>query len=161
MNKPLHFISGIILMISGFAIPILVAAIFIQFSSNFWLGLLFVMASFLLTSTALFFSAALVGPAYPEILDNTIDKSNRLSHKLITYLFKARFAGRESIWKIDKAQEANVFNGLWHGCILPISLGISLFSKRIQPYESNNNGFWYNFGYAISLYYILRVILIL
>lgn len=40
--------------------------------------------------------------------------------------------------------------GLWHGIIAPITFIISLFTDNVQMYEVNNNGGWYDFGFAIG-----------
>lgn len=42
------------------------------------------------------------------------------------------------------------WQGLWHGIIAPITFVISLFSDTIQMYDINNNGGWYDFGFAVG-----------
>ncbi len=46
---------------------------------------------------------------------------------------------------------AGFFMGLWHGIILPITFVISLFTERVNIYDVNNSGGWYDFGYLIGL----------
>lgn len=42
------------------------------------------------------------------------------------------------------------WGGLWHGMIAPISFIGSLFSDDIAMYAINNNGGWYDFGFALG-----------
>jgi hypothetical protein len=46
---------------------------------------------------------------------------------------------------------AGFFTGIWHGWIAPISLILGLFNKDITIYESFNTGWWYDFGFYISI----------
>ena len=50
---------------------------------------------------------------------------------------------------------AGFWDGLWHGFIAPVTFIISLFTENVTPYDVNNSGGWYNFGFlfgaAISL----------
>lgn len=46
---------------------------------------------------------------------------------------------------------ANFFDGIWHGFIAPITLIWSLLDAQVTIYEVNNNGFWYNLGFLISV----------
>lgn len=41
--------------------------------------------------------------------------------------------------------------GVWHGWVAPISLILSLFRDNIRIYEIANTGFWYDFGFYISI----------
>lgn len=41
--------------------------------------------------------------------------------------------------------------GVWHGWTAPISLIIQLFKPLVRVYEVNNTGWWYDFGFYISL----------
>jgi len=45
----------------------------------------------------------------------------------------------------------NFWHGLWHGIILPISFIGSIFSDNIAIYSINNNGGWYDFGFALGV----------
>lgn len=40
--------------------------------------------------------------------------------------------------------------GVWHGMIAPFSLVVSWFSDSVEMYDVNNNGGWYDFGFAIG-----------
>jgi len=42
------------------------------------------------------------------------------------------------------------WGGLWHGFISPLSFLGSLLSDDIAFYAYNNNGGWYNFGFALG-----------
>ncbi len=46
---------------------------------------------------------------------------------------------------------AGFFTGIWHGWIAPISLILGIFNKDITLYETFNTGWWYDFGFYISI----------
>lgn len=46
---------------------------------------------------------------------------------------------------------AGFFSGIWHGWIAPVTLILGLFNPEIRIYEINNTGWWYDFGFYISL----------
>lgn len=46
---------------------------------------------------------------------------------------------------------AGFFSGVWHGWIAPISLFVSIFNPKINIYEVNNSGFWYDLGYYMAI----------
>lgn len=46
---------------------------------------------------------------------------------------------------------AGFFTGVWHGWIAPFSLILGLFNKSITIYEPFNTGWWYDFGFYISI----------
>lgn len=46
---------------------------------------------------------------------------------------------------------AGFFTGIWHGWIAPFSLIMGLFNSSITIYESFNTGWWYDFGFYISI----------
>jgi len=46
---------------------------------------------------------------------------------------------------------AGFFSGVWHGWIAPFSLILSIFNKSISIYEPFNTGWWYDFGFYISI----------
>ena len=46
---------------------------------------------------------------------------------------------------------AGFFWGIWHGWISPVSLIMSLFNNDIRIYEIANTGWWYDFGFYISI----------
>ncbi len=47
--------------------------------------------------------------------------------------------------------KAGFFWGIWHGWTAPISLIVGLFDKDIRVYETNNVGWFYDFGYYIAV----------
>ena len=46
---------------------------------------------------------------------------------------------------------AGFFWGVWHGWIAPISLIVQLFNSAVRVYETNNAGWWYDFGFYIAI----------
>ncbi len=46
---------------------------------------------------------------------------------------------------------AGFLSGIWHGWIAPFSLILSIFNKSISIYEPFNTGWWYDFGFYISI----------
>lgn len=46
---------------------------------------------------------------------------------------------------------AGFFMGIWHGWIAPVSLIWGLFDPSVRIYEANNTGWWYDFGFYISV----------
>lgn len=46
---------------------------------------------------------------------------------------------------------AGFFLGVWHGWIAPIALILKLFNNNIAIYETNNIGWWYDFGFYIAI----------
>lgn len=46
---------------------------------------------------------------------------------------------------------ANFLTGIWHGWIAPVSLIGGLFNPSIRIYEPINTGWWYDFGFYISI----------
>jgi len=46
---------------------------------------------------------------------------------------------------------AGFFSGIWHGWIAPFILILSIFSPGLTIYESFNTGWWYDFGFYISI----------
>ena len=50
---------------------------------------------------------------------------------------------------VEKA--AGFWSGLWHGLICGITFIISLFTDKVNMFEVNNTGNWYNFGFLIGV----------
>ncbi len=49
-------------------------------------------------------------------------------------------------------EPAGFFMGIWHGWIAPISLLWSLFiDSSVRIYETNNTGWWYDFGFYMAI----------
>lgn len=53
--------------------------------------------------------------------------------------------------KYEGSRPANFWAGLWHGVIVIITFVVSLFTKEVGIYETNNVGWAYNLGYIIGL----------
>lgn len=53
--------------------------------------------------------------------------------------------------KFTGEEPANFLHGIWHGWIAPVTLIVSLFKRTIRIYETINTGWWYDFGYYISV----------
>lgn len=53
--------------------------------------------------------------------------------------------------KATREDPAGFFFGVWHGWIAPVSLIIGFFKYDIRLYETNNTGWWYDFGYYIAV----------
>ncbi len=51
----------------------------------------------------------------------------------------------------EEANPAGFFLGIWHGWIAPIALIARLFNPIYRIYETNNTGWWYEFGFYIAL----------
>lgn len=82
---------------------------------------------------------------------NTMKKSTLLLLTAIALLLLSSCtATHVDVQNCVQAEPAGFWMGLWHGIIAPISFVISLFSDTIQMYEVNNNGGWYDFGFAIG-----------
>ena len=45
---------------------------------------------------------------------------------------------------------AGFWAGLWHGIICWITFIIGLFTDKVNMYEVNNNGSWYDLGFLIG-----------
>ncbi len=46
---------------------------------------------------------------------------------------------------------AGFFSGIWHGWVAPFSLIWGFFNRHVRVYESNNVGWWYDFGFYIAV----------
>ncbi|NLC42801.1 MAG: hypothetical protein GX783_00795 [Clostridiales bacterium] len=53
--------------------------------------------------------------------------------------------------KYTSENPAGFLWGIWHGWLAPVSLILSLFKDNIRIYEVANTGFWYDFGFYISI----------
>jgi len=60
-------------------------------------------------------------------------------------------AGPNDVARVNAAELAGFWMGLWHGIISPITFIISLFNDHVNIYEVHNNGNWYNFGFVLGL----------
>lgn len=62
---------------------------------------------------------------------------------LLCLLLSACAPGNERF----QSKPAGFFWGIWHGWIAPVSLIWHLFDHKINIYEPNNTGFWYQLGF--------------
>lgn len=46
---------------------------------------------------------------------------------------------------------AGFLSGIWHGWIAPVSLVWGFFDASVRVYEKMNTGWWYDFGFYISI----------
>lgn len=53
--------------------------------------------------------------------------------------------------KIMGDEPDGFFSGVIHGWLAPLSLIISWFKDDVRMYEVVNSGFWYDFGFYISI----------
>ena len=60
-------------------------------------------------------------------------------------------AGPDSKYKLEGAQPAGFWAGLWHGIICPITFLISLFNPKVSMWETNNKGRLYDLGFLIGV----------
>lgn len=67
---------------------------------------------------------------------------------VLTLLLTACLPGGGSYSPI---KPAGFFSGIWHGWIAPVSLILGIFNTKISIYESFNTGWWYDFGFYISI----------
>ena len=57
----------------------------------------------------------------------------------------------------EKGKVAGFWKGVWHGLMSPLTLFISLFSDYVNPYEVHNNGSWYHVGFALGVFLMFTV----
>ena len=71
---------------------------------------------------------------------------------LILVLASCAPGPNEMVNSAKEDEEVDGFwQGFWHGIISPITLVLSLFSRKINLYEVHNNGNWYNVGFFLGL----------
>ena len=51
----------------------------------------------------------------------------------------------------NPSEPAGFFSGVWHGWTAPVSLVLSIFYDSFGIYEHYNTGWWYDFGFYISI----------
>lgn len=51
----------------------------------------------------------------------------------------------------NPAVPAGFFSGVWHGWTAPVSLVLGIFYDSFRIYEPYNTGWWYDFGFYISI----------
>ncbi|MBW6515100.1 MAG: hypothetical protein K0B81_00610 [Candidatus Cloacimonetes bacterium] len=50
-----------------------------------------------------------------------------------------------------ETKRAGFLWGIWHGWIAPVSLIWHIFNPSVRIYETNNVGWWYDFGFYIAI----------
>ncbi len=60
-------------------------------------------------------------------------------------------AGPNSKYQVPGHRPAGFWAGLWHGLISPVTFIVSLFSRKVRIYETNNRGRLYDFGFIIGV----------
>jgi hypothetical protein len=53
-------------------------------------------------------------------------------------------------YRAETGKPANFWAGLWHGLIVVVTFVVSLFTKNVGIYESNNVGWGYNIGFIVG-----------
>ncbi len=53
--------------------------------------------------------------------------------------------------KATADEPAGFWAGAWHGIVAPVSLVVQIFKPSIRIYESVNRGFWYDFGFWLTI----------
>ena len=69
----------------------------------------------------------------------------------VVLVLAACAAGANTVAQANQPDAAGFWLGLWQGLISPITFLISLFNNRVNIYEVNNNGNWYNFGFMLGV----------
>ena len=59
--------------------------------------------------------------------------------------------GPNSKYKLPHATPAGFWAGLWHGIIAPLLFWVSLLTRDVRVYETNNKGRWYDFGFLLGV----------
>ncbi len=53
--------------------------------------------------------------------------------------------------KVTAEKPAGFWAGAWHGMVAPVSLVVQVFKPSIRIYEPVNKGFWYDFGFWLTI----------
>ena len=160
MRRYLAFIGGVVLIMIGVMLPLLVARLTVELEIRFWLATFITFIAFMfITPVFLFFAAVIIGPSFPGIASKINGVGENASNSFVHFLFKIRFAGKDSYWQQNEGVQATVIAGVWHGMIFPITFIFSYFSDRITIYEGVNSGFAYNYGFITGAIGIIRFLL--
>ena len=54
---------------------------------------------------------------------------------------------------VNPGHKAGFWAGIWHGLIIIITFIVSLFTSEVGIYEISNNGWPYNLGFVIGLFF--------
>jgi hypothetical protein len=80
-------------------------------------------------------------------------KSSAFVRVLFGFLILMVLAGCAQKTNIDACVQGDpygFFGGLLHGIIAPIELIAMLFKDDVVVFATNNNGFWYSFGFLLG-----------
>lgn len=76
----------------------------------------------------------------------------KINHLLLVFLLVITISscmpGSEAI---KERTPAGFFWGVWHGWIAPVTLVVGIFNPDINIYETENTGWWYDFGFYIAI----------
>ena len=164
MERFVFLFCALILGMMGLALPFFAVYANLSLRGGFWLGFMAFCVSLFLMFFFLLFSAVLMEGAFPGTWSKASHFKNKINNLgymagdiFVSILFRLGFAGEFSRWKMQPDHKAGILDGFWHGTILPLSMHFRLFSSRIRPYESANQGLRYIIGYIAggSLSYLI------
>jgi len=69
---------------------------------------------------------------------------------LLALILVASCAPGNVRYSTEAGRPANFWAGLWHGLIIVVTFIVSLFTKDVGVYESNNVGWGYNLGFILG-----------
>lgn len=69
---------------------------------------------------------------------------------LVMVILFSGCAQKENIDACISDETYGFLGGIWHGIIAPFGLVGMLFKENISVFATNNNGFWYSFGFLIG-----------
>lgn len=82
---------------------------------------------------------------------NTKERLVRLAAiAVLTIIFLGACAPGNARWSTETGSPANFWAGLWHGLIIVVTFIVSLFTKEVKIYETNNVGWAYNLGFLLG-----------
>lgn len=70
---------------------------------------------------------------------------------LLIVMFISSCADNINVHDCLNAPVVGFWHGLWHGMIVPFSFIFSLFDDSVAIYAINNNGHWYDLGFALGV----------
>jgi len=80
----------------------------------------------------------------------TRDWPKTLLAGLLLLVLVASCAPGDVRYSAETGRPANFWAGLWHGLIIIVTFVVSLFTKDVGVYESNNVGWGYNLGFILG-----------
>ena len=70
---------------------------------------------------------------------------------LLIVMFISSCADVVNVQDCMNVVKVGFWKGLWHGMIVPFSFIFSLFDDNVAIYAINNNGHWYDLGFALGV----------